>query len=145
MSNDFTNKKKLPHTYKDILKTIDDFFSKSFQHLHENSMFAPIIPVRTFEDEEAYYIEAELPGISKKQIQLDVLPQYIRIAVQHHETIEIHDEAKKTYSRTHALEGRERIVPLPFPVKENEIKAKFQNGLLTIVIPNRRKTISIEP
>ncbi|BAB05991.1 Hsp20/alpha crystallin family protein [Halalkalibacterium halodurans] len=144
MSREESGKSKLPNVYQDFLRSIDDFFSKSFQHLHDNGMFAPSIPIRQYEKGEQFIIEAELPGVSKNQIQLDVFPQYVRIRIHEEEVLEMREDEKGIYSKSISSQARERVIPFPYPVQEGDIKARLRNGLLTIAIPNHRKRINIE-
>jgi HSP20 family protein len=94
-----------------------------------------LVPVATPEacidhDEEAYYIQVELPGVKKENVSLSMTEQ------------------------SFCIQGtRENLVfagcfILAHPVKEDEAKAKFENGLLNITVPLKQplkgKKIPIE-
>ncbi len=136
--------KKLPQGYQDALKSIDDFFQHTYDQLQHHPMFLPPIPIRITEENDLWVAEAELPGIDKKQINLDIYRQSIRIQVTQGETTEIIDEQKKTTKRQEQMQVRQRIIQVPFLVQEQFVKATYKNGLLRITIPNNRKQISIE-
>ena len=83
--------KKLPQGYQDILKSIDHFFQQTYENIQDNPLFVMPIPVNIYEHNETFIIEAELPGVDKKQIDLDIYQQSIRIKVSQDERSEIID------------------------------------------------------
>ncbi|WP_216827825.1 Hsp20/alpha crystallin family protein [Alkalihalobacterium elongatum] len=146
-----SDKKKDPHlpevikkSYNDFLKSIDSFFHDAFQNLHNNGMFYSQIPVQTYETDSDFVIEAQLPGVKKEQIILDVYQSHVKIGVKQEEFVEEKNDVNKYVSQQYSTQVRERVIPLPFPVTQKDVKAKYQNGLLTIKVPNRRHIIDIE-
>ncbi|WP_227936085.1 Hsp20/alpha crystallin family protein [Alkalihalobacillus deserti] len=136
--------KKLPKGYHGILKSIDNFFQQTYDNIQDNPLFLAPIPVNIFEDEKTFVIEAELPGVEKRQIALDIYRQAIRIQITQDERSEIIDETKGiTESRGHT-QVRQRVIPVPFIIEEQNVRASYKNGLLRILIPNKRKQIPID-
>ncbi|MFC0560448.1 Hsp20/alpha crystallin family protein [Halalkalibacter alkalisediminis] len=135
---------KLPKGYQDILKSIDNFFQQTYDNIQDNSLFLPPIPVHVFEDEKTFVIEAELPGVDKKQIALDIYRQAIRIQVSQDEQSEIIDETTGITERRGHTQVRQRVIPVPFVIREQDVKASYKNGLLRILVPSNRKQIPIE-
>ncbi|WP_096199649.1 Hsp20/alpha crystallin family protein [Bacillus sp. FJAT-45350] len=135
---------KLTNSYSELLRSIDDFFSQTFKNFHNNGLFTPSFPVRAYEANHEYIIEAELPGVNKEQIKLDIYQNHVRIAVLNNEIIEEHNEKENYRSYQQTSHSREQIVPVPFPVTEKDVKASYHNGLLQVRFPNKRKTIEIE-
>ncbi|MCL7747405.1 Hsp20/alpha crystallin family protein [Halalkalibacter alkaliphilus] len=136
--------KKLPQNYQDILKTIDGFFQNTMQHINDNPLFLPPIPTTVFESNDSLIIEAELPGVSKSQINLDIYRQAVRIQVTQDERSEYIDDKSGITERVNQTQTRQRVIPVPFFINEQEVKATYKNGLLQIIIPNKRKQIPIE-
>lgn len=131
---------KIVHeTYGDFLRAIDHFFVHAF-----NGFFTPSIPIHTYETDHEYVIEAELPGVSKEQIRLDVMQNHIRIRVKHEEIIQTNDENQNIIHRKSSFSSRERIVPVPYPITQQNVKATLKNGLLQIRIPNSSNPIQID-
>ncbi|MBU8907453.1 Hsp20/alpha crystallin family protein [Desertibacillus haloalkaliphilus] len=130
--------------YSDLLKSIDNFFTETFKNFHDNGLFAPSFPVHMYETDQYYMIEAELPGVKKEQIQLDIYQNHVRIGVEHQEIINEEDQKNDFFHQQRSYQRRERTIPLPFTISEKDAKARYANGLLTIKIPNKRKTIDIE-
>lgn len=71
-----------------FLQTMDDFFKNPFP---ASSSFH----VDVAETEKEHIISAELPGINKEQIQIDILDNYITISVKSSEMITEEDEKTK--------------------------------------------------
>ncbi|MGJ7920026.1 Hsp20/alpha crystallin family protein [Neobacillus sp. LXY-4] len=115
---------------KGILQTIDDFFRSPFPHMS--------FPIHVSETNQHHIIKAELPGVKKEQIQLDVLANTLTITVKHHEEITEQDEKKGLYSKKQSLSSASRTVPLPFQINEKAVKATYKNGLLEILIPKQK-------
>lgn len=137
------NKKELS-TFGDFLHSIDQFFSDSFRNFHDNGLFQQTsFPVKTYRTDDHFIIEAELAGIAKEQLQIEIYEQYVRIAVDYHEKNEQHNELEQSYQVNERFEINERIVHLPFDVNSKTAKASFKNGLLTIRFPIQRKTLEI--
>jgi HSP20 family protein len=90
-------------------------------------------PVNVWEDSDAVHIEAELPGLTHEQLQVSVTNRN-QLTLQGER---VPDEAGK--GRWHRRErgfGRfQRVLQLPAPVDADKIEAKFDNGLLHVVLP----------
>ncbi len=124
----------------DFLKTIDNFFQDAFRNFH----FGVAFPVHQYETKTHYIIEAQLPGIKKEQITLDIYSNQIRISVQNAEVFEEKDDIQHTFRSTRSFQKAERVVLLPYSVSEREVKASYRDGILKILVPNKKRTIEIE-
>lgn len=124
----------------DILQSIDAFLQDAVKYFRPPRH----IPVYQYDTDTYYIIEAELPGVNKEQVTLDIYHNYIKISVQSEEIIKETNDKNKTMKYNHRFEKAEKIVQIPYVVKESEVKAQLVNGILTIKIPNNRKPIKIE-
>lgn len=115
---------------KGFLQTMDDFFKNPFP-------FASSFHVEVTETEKEHVITAELPGINKEQIQIDVLDNYVTISVKSAEMLTEEDENRKIIRRQQSMQRSSRTIPLPQPVNEKKVKAFYQNGLLQITVPKQ--------
>jgi HSP20 family molecular chaperone IbpA len=136
--------KKIPQGYQDILKSIDSFFQHTYEQIQDNPLFHAPIPIHTFEENRAFIIEAELPGIDKKQIKLDIFQQSIRIQVSQDERSEYKDDKQGIHEHHKRTQIRQRVIPVPFLIQEQDVKATYKNGLLRISIPHNHKQIPID-
>ncbi|OIJ18726.1 hypothetical protein BKP45_15690 [Anaerobacillus alkalidiazotrophicus] len=126
--------------FADFLKSIDNFFNEAFR----NFQFVSGFPIKQYETNKHFIIEAELPGIKKEQIKLDIYRNQIKISVQNSEIIEETNDIQQTYRTSQSIQVAERVVLLPYNISEGEIKASYRDGLLKIILPNKRRTIEIE-
>lgn len=90
--------------------------------------------IRELENE--YIIEAEIPGFSKDEIELSIDNGYLTISANRDERIE---DKRKGYIRKERRYGHiHRSFKLE-NVKQENIEANFENGLLTIHLPKLNK------
>jgi len=114
------------------------------------NFFGSPIRVDVYENDKDIFVEADIPGVKKEQIQLEWFPDGLRIAVENNTEIEKEDQKAKYYRKERRFERKERFVPMPLIVSPKNIRAKYENGILTITIPkynlrhNHRKIIDID-
>ena len=83
------------------------------------------------EDDRRYCVEAELPGMEEKDIELLLTDNVLSIRGE--KRVE-KDDAKQQYSER--FFGRfERQIPLATEIDPDGVKAKFKNGVLKVEIP----------
>lgn len=87
---------------------------------------------------DRYVVNADMPGISKEDVKLDVSDNTLEISAEHKEHEE---EKKKNYVRKERRYlSYHRTLPLPEKVDSTKTKAKLNNGILTIEIPKLNPT-----
>ncbi len=96
-----------------------------------DSDFLPALDV--LRNEEHILIRADLPGVSKQDIELSVLNG--RLFIRGEKSHENEDREQNTHRRERFYGRFERVVDLPAPVISDQIKAKFANGVLEITAP----------
>lgn len=79
-------------------------------------------------------VEAELPGVQKEEINIDLRDDRLSIAVQRNEQV---NEERENYIRRERKSASMCRSFYVENVKSEDVKAKFENGLLTIVLPKR--------
>ncbi|MFW6308576.1 MAG: Hsp20/alpha crystallin family protein [bacterium] len=99
------------------------------------------------EDEDNYFIEAELPGLNKEDINLEIDENRLIISAQN-ETV--NEEENENYIRRERRTGRyQRAFGLQ-NVKQDEIEAEYEDGILKVTLPKeesgkqRRRVIDIK-
>lgn len=89
--------------------------------------------VDVFEDEKEVRVVAEIPGISKDDIDITVYDDEVRISGEVKKSSEFKEE---NIRRSERFYGRfSRIIKLPTEVKSDEARAEYIDGVLTINIP----------
>ena len=97
---------------------------------------SPAVDVR--EEDKQYVVEAELPGMTEKDVEVDVDEDTLTIASKRQEETE---EKKEGYLRRERRSTAfKRSFALPPDVEESKIDATFKNGLLTVTLPKGKET-----
>jgi HSP20 family protein len=99
------------------------------------STFTP--QVNTREDEKGYYIEIDLPGVKKEDINVDLNDKVLTISGER----KFKEEVKKeNYYKIETAFGKfERSFSIPEDADIENIEAKSENGVLEIFIPKIKK------
>jgi len=88
----------------------------------------------------------ELPGVEKKDIQLNVTPDKIEVKVEKKQEAKV--EKKGFYREERSYRGFYRSMALPSEVLAEKAKAKYKDGILEVTMPkaeNKKKNkIEIE-
>jgi HSP20 family protein len=130
----------LPTGFENFYNMLDDFFS-------DGSGVGRNLAKDTFkldveETEGAFKIQAELPGIKKEEIGLELEEGKLTISVKKEENVE---EDKKNYiHRERRLSSMARSVYLG-DAKAEGIKATLEDGILSIVIEKEQKVAKAIP
>jgi HSP20 family protein len=108
-----------------------DLFYRPFRFPELPSLRIPAMDI--YEDRDKYEITAEVPGLNKNDIDINLINNSIEIKAERKEEREI---KKENYIRKER--GRKkyyRKIPLPKNIDKKEIDASFANGIITLVIP----------
>ena len=89
-------------------------------------------------EEKNYVVEAELPGVEKKHINVQLNEGRLQISVSREESGE--DASKQYIHRERRYSSMSRSVYLEDAQAEG-ISAKLENGVLRILVPKEEKTI----
>lgn len=125
---------------RDEVEHIFDEFPARFPSLQgaSRSAFAmPIPAVDMIENDRAYKISVEVPGIDLDDIDLSVQQDML---VLKGEKREEHSESDRTHSRSERIYGCfERHITLPADADVDSIEASAKNGVLMIDIPRDKE------
>lgn len=114
-----------------------DFFPAFYGGKHSQKYMRTDIK----ENENNYLMEVEIPGADKKDIHIDLNDGYLNISVNKSEKTEgdkkdnyIHRERSFSCSRSYYVGD----------VKKEDIKAKYENGILNVTIPKEAEKKATE-
>ncbi len=89
---------------------------------------------------DSYVLQADLPGFDKKDIQLDVNGDTLIINAERHSEKETKEKDKYICSeRSYGSYSRQFDIS---SVDADAIKAKYENGVLTLKLPKKQAAIS---
>ena len=98
----------------------------------------PAFNVDISEDAAGFHIEAELPGIDKKQIALNVEDDILTIKAERKQETE---ENNKGYLRIERTYGSlQRQFNLGESIDQDNINADYKNGILHVTLPKAQQT-----
>jgi len=126
----------LARSSTDLYNMLDDFFNDGLMPGNRN-LLKDTFKLDIEETEKEYLIEAELPGVKKEEIGLDVEDDNLCISVNR--TEEDNKDGKNYIHRERRVTSMSRRVRLA-NVNLDEIKAKLDDGVLTVTIPKDEKT-----
>ncbi|PEY37117.1 molecular chaperone Hsp20 [Bacillus cereus] len=141
---------------RSYLKQIDDFFEQTplrdviadMNHFFQKGNRLLTFPVDLYEAGEELVIKAELPGVQKEQIQIEIQSEYLKISVTEDIMEETKDEVSHNYyRRERSMSGASRMIKLPYLIKKKSSKASYQNGILEIrapKLPQQHDILSID-
>ena len=90
------------------------------------------------ETPKEYRLELAAPGLERKDFDIEVNNKVLTISA---EKEEVKNEEKGEYSRKeYSFNSFSRSFTLPENVKEGNIDAKYENGVLKLILPKMRET-----
>jgi len=95
------------------------------------SRFEPRVDV--IDDGDALRIVAELPGLSREDVELEVVEDMLVLTGE--KRIESKSDEKGCYRVERAFGEFQRAIPLPSGVDLDRAEASFENGVLTVRVP----------
>ena len=117
----------------------DNFWPVAYQNRNVRSMNTDIK-----ETDDNYQIEMELPGFTKEDVQADLKDGYLTIQASHNESNDQKDDNGK-YLRKERYSGScSRSFYVGEAVTQEDIKAKFTDGILTVLVPKKEKKPEVE-
>jgi len=95
----------------------------------------PVVDI--YDTEDKFVINAELPGVDKKDIVIDVKDRLLTLKGERSSEKEVKED--KYHRRERAYGSFERVFTLPAEIDPDQIKADFKNGILKIDIPKQEE------
>ena len=89
------------------------------------------------ETDTEYRLTAEMPGIKKEDIQIDMKNGILSIAAEHHEESGQKDDQGRYIRRERHSTSYHRAFRLGEEYKPEDIAAKYEDGILTLTIPKK--------
>lgn len=98
------------------------------------------LKVDIYEKDNTIVINAELPGITKEDISVDIKGKLVTIGGERKNDEDINEE--NCYRRERSYGKIERTFNLPFEVSGDTVKATFNNGILKLEIPKPEEQVA---
>ena len=117
-------------------RLFDDFFGRGLaRHDDGDRLIAPALDIT--EDEHAFVVSAELPGLKKEDVQIQFENGVLSISGEKKQEVE---SKEKNWHRMERRFGAfYRSITLPAGVDVERVEATFTDGVLTVRIPKREE------
>src|SRR5271166_3344274 len=86
-------------------------------------------PVDLYEDKDNTYVRAELPGVTRDAIGVEIVDGALSIKASRTDKL---GEGDKTFSFS-------RLVSIPDEVQADKVSASYENGILTVTLPRKEE------
>ena len=123
----------VPRRNSNGLDIFDDVFADPFFSEKENRIMRTDLK----EKEGKYYLEIDIPGFDKEDIKIELQDGYLTISAEKDDEKE---EKHVKYLKRERFSGMcSRSYYVGDNVKEEDIKANFKNGILTVEFPKEQE------
>jgi HSP20 family protein len=119
-------------------RMMDDFFGRSMRPWWparwlrgDGEITAPVVDV--YEEKDEVVVKAELPGLDKKDIEVNISDSELILKGEKKKEEKIDEENYYKCERSYG--AFLRSVELPTDVQADKVKASFKNGILEIRLP----------
>jgi HSP20 family protein len=106
--------------------------------LFGDGFWSPAVDV--YDRKDSLIVKAELPGMDKKDIKVNIDGDVLTIKGETRKGQEV--QGKDCYYSERAYGSFYRAIPLPVAVQKEKTKASYKDGILTIELPKREEAIS---
>jgi HSP20 family protein len=129
--------------FNDIIDTIKDKQKDLERTVNEYTSNMPLRPTMdVVEDGEQVTVITDLPGVKRDDIKIDITEDTLEITAQFNQESEV--EGKSFVRKERKYGKANRVISIPAKININETSAKFENGVLNIILPKLEKKQTFE-
>jgi len=136
MANEMDLFRELPTEVRDLFGTsrrlnrfFDDIFEKMPTQLGSMSQLSPKCEVQ--ESEDHYVLCAEMPGVPKENINIEIRGNYLHISGAR----QVEVKGRKGEPSREEYGSYEQVLTLPRDVDTTRLEAEYKDGVLYVAIP----------
>jgi HSP20 family protein len=133
--------KRNPSIFSTFPSIFDDFFTNEMVQANQRSHASFVPAVNVFETDEQYSLEVFVPGFSKENIKIDIQDEVLTISSETSEAKQSTEEGKFT-RKEFSFSSFKRSFSIPEIVDVEAIDAKYENGILNILLPKRKEVLT---
>jgi HSP20 family protein len=121
--------------FLDLNSFFDNFFNDSFA----TGFFQVSQPIKADirETDKEYILEADMPGVKKEDIRLELRDGILTVGVERNE---IEEEKRENYIRKERRYGSYCRSFQVDGVKQDKVTASYKDGVLTVVLPKSEES-----
>ena len=121
-----------------FLNLFDDFFSDA------TTKTANVLKTDIHEKDGYYVLSMEAPGVKKEDIQIELKDGYLKVTASRNSSKEDKDEKGRIIRQERYSGSSSRSFYVGEGIKQEDVKANFDNGELIISIPTETKKVEEE-
>ena len=122
--------------YDDMNQMLDSLYAFPPSRQLGGTLWHPTVDIYNRKNE--IVAELELPGISRKDLCITFEPDHLIVEGTREQAEECEDGERYYVERSYG--AFHRVIHLPMTVDECKSKATLKDGLLTVVMPKKRRT-----
>ena len=121
---------------------LDDFFDFPFRRYSTNT--ASLMNTDTKDTDHVYEITMNLPGVKKEDVKAELKNGYLTISAVSGNSKDEKDDQGRYIRRERYSGSCSRSFYVGDQLTEEDIKAKFESGTLTMTIPKKEEKPAVE-
>ena len=126
--------KYMPRSYDLFDDVFDDFFRvPSFNNM------GSVMKTDVREKDGYYYLDVELPGYNKEDVNIEISDGYLNIKASHNADQEEKDSKGNLIRQERSFGSCSRSFYVGENIHSEDIQAKFNNGVLEISLPSKEQ------
>lgn len=132
----------MPSIFRENL--LDDFFGSSFRGFGYDSSMNEMMKTDVKDTGNGYEMTMSLPGVRKEDVQAELKDGYLTVSATSNSEKDEKDSEGKYIRRERYRGSCSRSFFVGEGVVQEDIKAKFQDGVLTLMIPKKETAPVVE-
>jgi len=126
----------------DPFREIDDLFREMTPMSWRGADVSPRLRMDVTENDQAYTVKAEIPGVQKEDIKVSIQGNQVMLAAEVKEEKSA-DAGNGGTARSGTLRSEryygqvQRSFTLPQEVDEDQAEARYENGVLQLILPKK--------
>lgn len=123
-----SKEKRTPTIFNDLFKPWDEWFDNGIWF---KTMNVPSVNIK--EEKEQFIVSLAAPGLKKDDFKIKIDENMLTISSE--KETEDKEENEKYTRKEYSYESFTRSLSLPDEIKKDKIDAKYEDGILKIILP----------
>ena len=123
---------------------LDDFFEDPFDNYAYAMNTSNLMKTDVKDTDQGYEITINLPGVKKEDVKAELKDGYLTISASTNSNKDEKDGNGRYIRRERYSGSCSRSFYVGEDVTQDEIKAKFENGALTLLVPKKDQKPAVE-
>lgn len=132
----------IPSIFRENL--LDDFFGYPFRKYSYGEDMNEMMKTDVKDTENGYEVTMNLPGVKKENVKAELKDGYLTVSASSQSDNEEKDQNSRYIRRERYSGSCSRSFYVGEEIKQEDIKAKFEDGTLKLFIPKRDEKPAVE-